>query len=548
LAPGLRDSRGGWALYAPRCLSIRNHKVMERIPGQDDELSIDEEDGTVVLLEAGRPLRGRVKAGLVTAVAALGLASLSLAMAPWHRGAAIVGDNPQRQGQRGTKLLHSLNSHPVDRGTLLTQAAAPGDYQINVRNTTIFMVGDDFVLANTNETGSVNEEMVVKSIEDGKVTLVDAMTKNFPAGSYTIVPADPISESGSHYHEKAIEAPEDEPSTNVDVASADVASADVASADVASAHVASAHRPHPQDDGGHSAAKVWLGLFLFLLFAACFLSAAFVAYKNHLSKTTAGASKKEGHWMFKPTDGRAVIALASPNFDAPETGEVVYPGDRLKVLDTQPPMTAERFSNTAGGVEMQEEDLGEGDVLFLKLADGRGWVLDREPGNVMCYELFAEVNQRWTYMPEKSGGHMPILEVPDITGRRTGVRLHPRDKFNVSEIQAFSDNGILFLKLADGRGWVYDQHVDDGEQLCRRIVQEMWKYQPANGAPMAIRKYPNIDGERTAHKMQPEETFEVDEVVIGDRDNNLLLLKLTDGRGWVFNKHPDIGPLCDRIY
>jgi len=244
--------------------------------------------------------------------------------------------------------------------------------------------------------------------------------------------------------------------------------------------------------------------------------------------------------MFKPTDGRAVVALRSPNFDSLESGHVVHPGDMIKVIENQ------------RGVQMQEKELGEGDFLFLKLADNRGWVVDREIGNEMCFELFKEVDQVWMYEPKKSGGQIPILEAPDIEGAWTGARLHPGDKFKVSEIQAFSDNGILFLKLADGRGWLYDQRVADGEKLCKRIVEEMWVCQPPNGAQIAIRKYPEINGEKTTHIVSPEETFEVDQVVVGESSpgelDNILFLKLSDGRGWLFNKHPEIGELCSRVY
>jgi len=252
--------------------------------------------------------------------------------------------------------------------------------------------------------------------------------------------------------------------------------------------------------------------------------------------------------MFKPTDGRAVIALEAPSFDSQETAHVVNPGERITVIEKQPPVTVERSANAGGAVETQEAKSGEGKSLFLKLADGKGWLVDREPGNDMCYELFTEVDQVWLYNPAKSAGQMPILKVPDIQGERTGKRLQPNEKFKVSEIQAFSDNGILFLRLADGRGWVYDQHVDDGELLCKRMVEETWVYRPANGAPMMVRKSPGIHGEKTTHKVFPDTRFEVDEVVIGDRDRNLLFLKLSDGRGWLFNKHPEVGALCDRVY
>jgi len=525
LAHGLRDSKEGWALYAPRCPSMRNHKAMERLPGQYDDLCIDEEDGTVALLEAGGPLRWWVKGGLVTTAVTLGLASLALAMAPWQRGAAIVVGNPQRQG--GTELFHSLNSHPVDRGTILTQAMVKGNFFIYVKNIEIFVAGDDIIILDTASSSyydSLNEKAVVKSVEDGNVILVNAVTKSLPANCYVVVPADPGSDTGSRYHPPVTVASTPHPHHGAEPVT-------VASTPEP---VTVASTPEPHQGGGNTAVKVFG--FLFLSFGLILFFSVIFASKYRLTMT----GKKEGHWMFKPTDGRAVVALRSPNFDSLESGHVVHPGDRIKVIEKQ------------RGVQMQEEELGEGEFLFLKLADDRGWVVDREIGNDMCFELFKEVDQVWKYEPERSGGQIPILEVPDIAGATTGDRLRPGDKFKVSEIQAFSDNGILFLKLADGRGWVYDQRVADGEKLCKRIVEEMWVYQPPNGAQIAIRKYPEIDGEKTTYLVSPEETFEVDEVVVGEASRGIppivLFLKLSDGRGWLFNKHPEIGGLCSRVY
>jgi len=529
LAHGLRDSKEGWALYAPRCPSMRNHKAMERLPGQYDDLCIDEEDGTVVLLEAGGgPLRWWVKGGLVTTAVTLGLASLALAMAPWQRGAAIVVGNPQRQG--GTELFHSLNSHPVDRGTILTQDMVKGNFFIYVRNSDIFKPGDDIIILSTASSSyydSLNEQAVVKSVEDGNVILVNAVTKSLKENCYVVVPADPTSDTGSRYHPPVTVASEPDP----------VTVASTPDPHHGGEPVIVASTPDPHQGGGNTAVKVFgflsLSFGLILFFSVIFCSKY---------RTTTGWPNKEGQWMFKPTDGRAVVALRSPNFDSLESGHVVHPGDMIKVIEKQ------------RGVQMQEKEFGDGDFLFLKLADDRGWVVDREIGNDMCFELFKEVDQVWMYEPQRSGGQIPILKVPDIAGAGTGARLHPGDKFKVSEMQAFSDNGILFLKLADGRGWVYDKtsSSDNGEKLCKRIVEEMWEYQPPNGAQIAIRKYPILNGDKTDYIVSPGETFEVDEVVVGESSvgefDNVLFLKLSDGRGWLFNKHPEIGELCTRVY
>eukprot|EP00959_Pyramimonas_sp_CCMP1952_P010367 217238-Pyramimonas_sp.AAC.1 len=82
---------------------------------------------------------------------------------------------------------------------------------------------------------------------------------------------------------------------------------------------------------------------------------------------------------------------------------------------------------------------------------------------------------------------MAIRDSAFIDGEQTGQTLEPGEKFSVSEIQASEDTGtILFLKLKDGRGWVFDQQDEDGDILCKRMIDETWEYRPVNGAPIAI--------------------------------------------------------------
>jgi hypothetical protein len=399
-------------------------------------------------------------------------------------------------------------------GTLLTAAFVKGDTEIYVADSSIFTVGDDIVILDTDDDGSDNEEAVVKSVGEGKVTLVDGLSKDLPANCYVIVPADPTSPMGSHYsHLSPTPAP--------------------AQAPVYTSSVPSYPAPAPvatEEENVSPMVKELMGIPMLLIFA--FL--AFLALRTYVcpgpicpKSTPYESDDGVPLWIFKPRDHRPVMILTAPDYEAPEAGQMMNPGERIKVAETQPP------------------EGGGGDVLFLKLADGRGWVLDREAGAELCYPLFVEVNQMWKYDPEHAG-HMPILEEPHVDAHRTGDRLHPGEKFCVAEMQAFEDNGTLFLKLEDGRGWVYDQAETDHELLCKRIVEETWAYQPANGAPMAIRKNPEIDGEKTAQRVQPGEQFEIDEVVEGD--TGVLFLHMADGRGWIFDRHPQFGDLCERIY
>lgn len=50
---------------------------------------------------------------------------------------------------------------------------------------------------------------------------------------------------------------------------------------------------------------------------------------------------------------------------------------------------------------------------------------------------------------------MDIRVVPDIKGPRTGQSLRPGERFRVSR-QLQKEDGVLYLELADGRGWTFE--------------------------------------------------------------------------------------------
>jgi len=72
----------------------------------------------------------------------------------------------------------------------------------------------------------------------------------------------------------------------------------------------------------------------------------------------------------------------------------------------------------------------------------------------------------WRY--ERADGlHVDIRAVPDIFGSRTGISIQAGEAFEVSEERRAAD-GVLYLRLADGRGWVFDRKPGVGV-LCSRI-------------------------------------------------------------------------------
>jgi len=72
----------------------------------------------------------------------------------------------------------------------------------------------------------------------------------------------------------------------------------------------------------------------------------------------------------------------------------------------------------------------------------------------------------WRYVPDDTTA-LAIRTAPGVNSKRSDFVLQPKEVFGVSE--AFLDsNDVTFLKLADGRGWVFDSDPEIGT-LC---VQE----------------------------------------------------------------------------
>lgn len=72
----------------------------------------------------------------------------------------------------------------------------------------------------------------------------------------------------------------------------------------------------------------------------------------------------------------------------------------------------------------------------------------------------------WRYVPDDTTA-LAIRTAPTVNAKRSDFVLQPKEVFGVSE--AFLDgNDVTFLKLADGRGWVFDSDPEIGT-LC---VQE----------------------------------------------------------------------------
>uniref|UniRef100_A0A7S1LXS8 Uncharacterized protein n=1 Tax=Alexandrium catenella TaxID=2925 RepID=A0A7S1LXS8_ALECA len=72
----------------------------------------------------------------------------------------------------------------------------------------------------------------------------------------------------------------------------------------------------------------------------------------------------------------------------------------------------------------------------------------------------------WRYEPE-DGLHVDVRSAPDVGAQRTGGFLRAGEVFQVSEEREGAE-GVLYLRLADGDGWVFDRKPGIGP-LCARV-------------------------------------------------------------------------------
>lgn len=121
---------------------------------------------------------------------------------------------------------------------------------------------------------------------------------------------------------------------------------------------------------------------------------------------------------------------------------------------------------------------------------------------------------------------------------RTGVVVRSGDCIAVDEICSVA--GARFLKLADGRGWVFEtkdrllvmSEVRAKAQEARDFARGLWHYTVVCDDDVEVRAAPTYSDEaRTGLTIHPGDCVAVDERC---RVNAAWFLRLADGRGWIF--------------
>ncbi|CAM9355556.1 unnamed protein product [Discosporangium mesarthrocarpum] len=126
-----------------------------------------------------------------------------------------------------------------------------------------------------------------------------------------------------------------------------------------------------------------------------------------------------------------------PEAHAPRTGDGLFPGEVIEV----------------------DQVLAKDNATYLRIASDRGWTYAKNPGDqtILFEEISGEVvdDHRNYGFPTSAREPVPILFGPGLESQQTGEALIPGER--AEAIERFTPNdglGVVFIKLADGRGWV----------------------------------------------------------------------------------------------
>lgn len=175
---------------------------------------------------------------------------------------------------------------------------------------------------------------------------------------------------------------------------------------------------------------------------------------------------------------------------------------------------------------------------FLHVADGRGWVFETKERLLVMTEAHEFERGLWHYSVVCEDDVETRISPTYSDDARTGIILYSGDCIAVDE--RCSVAGARFLKLADGRGWVFEtkdrllvmSEVRPKEREARDFARGLWHYTVACDDDVEIRAGPTYSDEaRTGLTIHPGDCIAIDERC---RVAASWFLHLADGRGWVF--------------
>lgn len=240
-------------------------------------------------------------------------------------------------------------------------------------------------------------------------------------------------------------------------------------------------------------------------------------------------------WQYNPHVKVPIDIRAQPDVNGQRTPQTLKPGEHFLVC--------------------QEQEGADG-ILYLRLADGRGWVFDRKPDTgVMCVRqdgpLISSTPMVPVGSPSPSAGLQNQASTASFPAQFSALDTTMAHFHMQQQQQQQQQQQLLLLQQQQLQqqqqqmlmGGAFGAQAPAGP-LVPPGAASRWLYQPEVTALMDVRAEPDVNAPRTPHVLSPGDAFGVSEELKGE--DGVLYLKLADGRGWAFDRKPDVGVMCVR--
>jgi len=138
-------------------------------------------------------------------------------------------------------------------------------------------------------------------------------------------------------------------------------------------------------------------------------------------------------------------------------------------------------------------------------------------------------------------------EALDMAGHKLWqMQARPEAQADLRKATAGGSRAALEIALeAAAAAGVPDGELEAARQALKRLsISPLWRYDPGDGHHIDVRQGPKFDGARVKKRLEAGDVFCVSEERQGT--DAILYLQLADGRGWLFEKKPGVGAMCQR--
>eukprot|EP00904_Undaria_pinnatifida_P007215 jgi/Undpi1/3623/HiC_scaffold_16.g06993.m1 len=171
--------------------------------------------------------------------------------------------------------------------------------------------------------------------------------------------------------------------------------------------------------------------------------------------------------------------------------------------------------------------------------------------NAQIYQLYTKVftppednywsqgtTGRFFYGMPESGASQWIYTHPEEGAPRTGEGIFPQEVIEVTQLLPKGDD-MLYLRIADDRGWTCGRHSKDGEPCLEEVAGDIAEENRVYTMPKSLDPTthvlcgPALASEVTGEILSPGDSVQIVERFTPKRNAEVVYLKIAGGRGWI---------------